>query len=350
MIAGDWKHPMYELAWANSFEKNNYTVIKFSWNNSFKNIFNRLQVKYSIPFYTLISVNLRLIKTVKKENPCILIIWIGTQIFPISLKKIKQINKNIQIISYVHDDPFAHIYNKSYKSFYKYFWKNYLRGIQNYDLNLYSKKLNVIESYNFGSKKSNIFRQYFVPEIHKIIPLTENEKLIYNCEVTFAGHYENDGRLEVIKFLVDNGIIFNLYGDSSWSFIDFSTWPKNFRKFNRISGIEYSKALNGAVISLCFMSKLNRDQYTTRCFEIPACGSILMSEKTNELCELFNEGEEAYFFQNKEELLEKVKLVLGSNKIKSKIVTNAQLRLLKNNDDIDSKIKNLLTIINTNTK
>ena len=53
------------------------------------------------------------------------------------------------------------------------------------------------------------------------------------------------------------------------------------------------------------MSKLNRDTYTTRCFEIPACGSLLLSERTDDLRLMFREMEEAVFFSSPEELVEK---------------------------------------------
>jgi spore maturation protein CgeB len=57
---------------------------------------------------------------------------------------------------------------------------------------------------------------------------------------------------------------------------------------------------------LGFLSKLNRDDYTYRCFEIPACGSLLLAERTPTLEKIFQENEEAVFFSSVEEMLEKV--------------------------------------------
>lgn len=343
LIAGDWKHEMYEYAWAIALKHYNIQVIKYSWISSYKNLVTRAQVKYSLPFILLLKVNLLLLYKIKKEKPDVVIIWIGTQIFPITLSLLKK--SNIKVVSYVHDDPFSHTVNINLKSFYKYYWKFYLKGIKHYDLNLYSKEMNVLDSYNYHSKNSQVFRQYYVPEFHKKIHLDKNELLKFKCEVAFAGHYENDGRLEMIKYIVDKGVSFNLYGDESWNFEDFTKWPSNFKKLNRVSGYEYTKALNGANICLCFMSKLNRDQYTTRCFEIPSCGSILLAERTEELSKLFVEGEHAFYFESKEELLAQVKMILNDSKLRKKIKEKSKQRLNENGDDIYSKIKNLISKI-----
>lgn len=344
IIAGDWKHHMYEQAWSKALKKREIEVIPFSWKSSYKNLFTRFQVKYSLPFLTLILVNFRLLYKIKKEKPEVVIVWIGTQIFPLTLRLIK--NLNIKIISYVHDDPFSHKSNIKIKSFYKYYWKYYIRGIKHYNLNLYSKQINVNESYNFFSKKSQVFRQYYVPDYHKQINLNEFDTSIYKCEVAFAGHYENDGRLEMIKYLVDQGVRLNLYGDDSWNFEDFTKWPSNFRKLNRVSEFEYTKALNGANICLCFMSKLNRDHYTTRCFEIPACGSILLAERTEELSKLFIEGVHAFYFQSKEELYKQVQKILQDVDKTFAVKSEAIKRLKENGDDINYKIDKLIIEIN----
>jgi len=337
---------MYEDAWRKAFVKNGIKVIPFSWERSYRNLFTRAQVKYSIPFITLFKVNLMLFLRVKNEKPDLLIIWIGTQIFPITIKLIKTLN--IKVISYVHDDPFSHKANHKLNSFYKYYWRLYLKCIKYYDLNLYSKQLNVDESYHYLSPKSEVFRQYYDPDFHKQINLDKNDFKKYNCEVAFAGHFENDGRLEFIKYLVDNGVKLNLYGDNSWDFVNFNKWPSNFKKFKRVSEIEYTKALNGAKICLCFMSKLNRDQYTTRCFEIPACGSILLAERTEELKKIFHEGVHALYFQSKEELLEQVNFLIFNEEIRNRIINNSLDRLKKNGDDVYSKINKLIRDLNKN--
>jgi spore maturation protein CgeB len=73
-----------------------------------------------------------------------------------------------------------------------------------------------------------------------------------------------------------------------------------------VYGDDYSKALCGAKLCLCFLSRLNRDSYTRRTFEIPACGRLMLSERTADLSRLFAEDREALFFSSTEELVSKV--------------------------------------------
>jgi spore maturation protein CgeB len=346
IIAGDWLHPMYENSWSDSFKKSGNEVIKFSFLNLNTTKLVKFEVKYSLPLFNIFSLNRKLYSIVVTEKPQILLIWLGTQILPSTLRKIRN-QTNTKIISYIHDDPFSHLYSKNSPWHHKYYWRTLLKGLKYYNLNCFSKNLNVMESYNYGSKNSIVLRQFFSPSLHKPLELTYDEKMIYECEVAFAGHYENDGRDIYIKHLVDNGIKVNLYGDTSWDFIDFSNWSKNFKKLPRMSGNDYTKALNGAFFCLCFMSKLNRDKYTTRCFEIPACASILVAERTTELENIYRENEEVILFTEKKELLDKIKYLLNNKYLIEKMSQLGYQKVYRNKDDVDSRTSKLIELYNT---
>ena len=111
-------------------------------------------------------------------------------------------------------------------------------------------------------------------------------------------------------------------------------------------GEDYNNALCNSKIALCFLSKVNNDTYTRRCFEIPATETLLMSEKTSDLTSLFQENNEAVFFEKINDFGEKLdKLLNNKNEIK-RIARNGNMRIWKDGHDINSRVKYIIKIIN----
>src|SRR5207302_1943631 len=69
---------------------------------------------------------------------------------------------------------------------------------------------------------------------------------------------------------------------------------------------DYARALTGSAMGIGLLRQVCQDQHTTRSFEIPACGSLLIADRTEEHQEFFTDGREAEFFSTPEELLDKV--------------------------------------------
>jgi hypothetical protein len=74
-----------------------------------------------------------------------------------------------------------------------------------------------------------------------------------------------------------------------------------------VYGDDYARALSGARIGLGFLRQICPDQHTTRTFEIPACGSLLLADRTEDHQSFFEEGREAEFFDGRDELVDKAR-------------------------------------------
>lgn len=92
---------------------------------------------------------------------------------------------------------------------------------------------------------------------------------------------------------------------------------------------DYARALSGAKIGLGLLRRVCPDQHTTRTFEIPACGSMLLADRTDQHGALFEEGREADFFASAEELVDKTKFYCGDETARLRIARAGSERCVK---------------------
>lgn len=150
----------------------------------------------------------------------------------------------------------------------------------------------------------------------------------WKCSLGFVGGWE-PRRERLLRAVVRSGVNLKIWG-RSWDFLQDGRWTlrrhlilrqlagKDSFSIHRdlllaralqgdeIYADDYARALTGAEIGLGFLRTVCDDQHTTRTFEIPACGSMLLADRTDEHCSFFAEGKEAEFFSSADELLDKV--------------------------------------------
>src|SRR5262245_66289182 len=85
-----------------------------------------------------------------------------------------------------------------------------------------------------------------------------------------------------------------------------------------VLGLEYTKALSASKVNLGILSERrpgasSGDQITSRTFHIPATGSFMLHERTDEFLEYFKEGTECACFADADELAEKVAYYLNDS-------------------------------------
>lgn len=336
LLAGDFNHYFYEEACAKAFERLGIDVVRFSWGNHFKSFKGRLQFRVMLgPALWILNRDLR--RKAEITQPDVILVWRGNPVFPSTLTRLKR-KTDALLASYHNDNPFGLTAGRRT-------WALFMHGIPLYDLHFVYRHSNINQFSSAGAKEIHMLRSYFLPELHRPVTLTNEEERRFRCEAVFAGHYEPDGRVKYLAALNQAGIHLRLFGGTWETKQTLGCLPESFWPVIDVRGEAYVKALCGADMALNFLSQINQDTYTRRCFEIPACGRLLLSQRTDDLLSMFQEDEEAVFFSSSEELVTKA-LALKANPKRLRAITRAGYeRVIRDRHDVYSRMEDVLQIL-----
>jgi len=185
----------------------------------------------------------------------------------------------------------------------------------------------------------------YCDEVHRPLPSVDAR---WDCSVGFVGGWE-PRRERLLHAVTAAGFDLKIWG-GYWDFLRDGKWtPRRHVILRQLAGKEkfhfhcdedlarahqggevyaddYARALTGSKIGLGFLRKVCPDQHTTRSFEIPACGSMLLADRTEEHQQFFEEGKEAEFFDSSEELIDKVKFYSTNGRARKRIANKGYER------------------------
>lgn len=349
LVAGDWYSEVHEEGVYQAYKKIGHEVFRFSWHQYFqseaassrfvpkiKSFWRKFQDKF-IAGPIIWKINRDFIKTVNECNPDVISLYRGTHITKGTLRSIKKSHPSACVICHNEDDPFTegHPY---------WLWRHLLASIPEYDLVLAHRLRNVKQYKQIGAKNVQFLRSWYAPERNHPVTLSADDRKQFECDVVFVGHYERDGRVEALEEIVKSGFKLRLFGPGKYwdPVLRESSWLCYLVPVQMVWGDNYNKALCGAKVALCFLSKLNRDTYTRRCFEVPATGTLLLSEYTEELTTLFRAGVEADFFASKEELISKLRRYVDNESLRVSVAQAGYQRVADDGHDVVSRMKQVI--------
>jgi spore maturation protein CgeB len=351
LIAGDWHSELHEEGMFNALISLGHEVKKFAWHNYFQvtrkstlqpflEIWFRFENKY-LWGWRMFQLNRDLLKHIKEWSPDVVFIYRGTHIFKKTLESIKQFDPKLVLVGYNNDDPFAPGYGRSV------LWRHFVNGLSVLDLALAYRHRNLTDYQKAGAKRIELLRSWYIPDRNYPIDLTPEQELQYGCDIAFIGHNEPDLRVDCLEAIVKAGYKLKLYGPPyEWDPI-LKKHPtlKTLLPVKLVWGQEYNLAINGAKVALVFLSKLNQDSYTRRSFEIPATATPVLSEYTEDLSSMFNEGEEIEFFRDPSELVLKLNGYLSDNTRRLRIGRKGFERVLSDGHSVKERMKKLMILI-----
>lgn len=345
LVIGDYYSDLHEKAFNNAFKQLGINTLKFEWQSYFKDylkeaaaaqsatrsVFYRFQNKYLLG-PVIKRINSDLMNYVEEVAPDLVFIYRGTHILPSTVDFIGK--RGCRIFGYNNDDPFSEKQRK-------YVWRHYLKSVTYYDWVFAYRKKNIDDYRRMGFHNVSLLKPYYIKE--KNFPIGQLGSDKYVSDVAFIGHYEDDGRDEYIKSILESNISFNLYG---------TEWHRSrhydfFRqKLGDIFPVreDYNLALNSTKIALVFLSKLNNDTYTRRCFEIPAAKTFMLSEYAGDMDSMFKEGIEAEYFRSPQELVDKIIYYLNHYEEREKIAGAGYRRVVNDGHEVVDRAKEVIKI------
>jgi spore maturation protein CgeB len=228
-----------------------------------------------------------------------------------------------QIANYVIDDPTGLRDGNNW---------NTLRGaIADYDLWFVVRIESEQEFRHRGARKVvRIWRSY--DEVaHAPFPSEQAIPQSFRSEVAFIGTWMKDegrdGRDYFLLKLIEAGVPVSIWG-GRWFKSPCWSKLKPFWRGGSLGGRDYVAAIQGAKITLGFLSKGNRDLHTQRSSEIPYIGGLLCAERTSEHLQMYQEGVEAVFWSSAEECIEVCRELLP-DETKRRQITAAGMHRIK---------------------
>lgn len=238
------------------------------------------------------AVNQQVLRQIEGRNYDLIWINKGVVLWPETIQKLRQ--KTACLIHYTPDTAFHQ--NRS-----RFFFKT----LPLYDLLVTTKSFEM-EEYRrrIPESKIHLTTQGYDPDVHH--PTTDIPK---SLSAILIGLHEPH-RERCVHVLRKAGIPVRI-GGKGWERVaaTYSHDPNFEFLGSMVFGEAYSSALASSAIGLGLLSKRFPELHTTRTMEIPACGTLLATERTSETSAFFGE-KEALFFEDFEDLGRRAKALL----------------------------------------
>jgi len=236
------------------------------------------------------------------------------------------------MVSYNNDDPFGGRDKKRFAL--------YRNSMRRYDLVAVVREPNIAEAYALGSPR--VIRVFLPADevAHAPVALSQDDFKQWRSEVAFVGTWMPE-RGPFLAHLLDLGVPVTLHGDR-WQ--KAREWPSIKKAWHGpgLTGKDYVKAIQSAKICLGLLSKDNRDLHTNRSAEIPYIGSLLCAERTIEHQRMYQENEEAVFWETPEECAERCFALLSDEPKRQAIASAGRQRCIQGGYLNEPMIKRIL--------
>lgn len=317
LVAGSFRYEMYAKAFYEAFRRLGHEVrsldtekFEIKEDNALKIAEGKVK-RHWLVGPSIVAASRALKREVREFKPDLVFLYHCYFFHP---SAVREISRTTTVFSYENDDPFERRKDKPNPAY-------YMEAARYCRLNYVFRRKNVEDFSRISVDNAKVLLPYY----------TETRNFPVACDkdipLAFVGHWEDDGRDEMIMALLEAGLPFCLYGhDDTWSQSKY--WLRLRDCFcGPADGRKYNEVLNRVKVALVFFSKKNNDTYTTRSFELPVTKTVMLSEYTADMDSFWPEDECCVYFRDREELVQKAKWLLDHDEERKRIADNAFTRL-----------------------
>ncbi|TXC81400.1 CgeB family protein [Luteibaculum oceani] len=254
------------------------------------------------------------------------LIWVDKGVF-LKPKIVKELKSCCNLLVHFTPDP-AFMYHQS---------RLFNKSVKFYDYLITTKRFEVDLYKRYQAKKIILTTQGYDRNVHVVRKNVSKEGIV------FIGHYESN-RGVVIKKLLEAGYPVKIAGINWRRFCRKHNVPNLCYLGQGVFAEEYSKEIGKARIAMGFLSKIIPEEHTTRSFEIPACGTVLATERTSELLDIFSDNEVIYY-DSIDELIKKLNDVYDNTERLKIMSYNAYNKLSEGNYEYTQIMQGILNKI-----
>lgn len=218
--------------------------------------------------------------------------------------------------------------------------RHFMRGLPLYDVVVTNKRYELELYRKHGARHVIWSCTAFSHGIFRPVELSPEDHARYDCNVVFVGHCEPHyvKRIESAARAVEGVAVWG-----RWErVLPANPWLRSVWRGSGVWHEEYLKTLKCAKIGLGLLTRLAPDMATTRSMEIPAAGTFMLAERTDEHLALFEEDVEAAYFDSDEEMADKLRFYLAHDEARQRIAAAGHRRCMTSGYSYQDRIRQLV--------
>lgn len=240
-------------------------------------------------------------------------------------------NKNVIFIFQSHDNLFyPGILRPDY----------FIENLKAYDFVFTTKSQNLAKYKDAGIENAFYLPSAYEPTVH--YPISAQESCFKKVfPISFVGTFA-PSRIPYIETLGWENL--HVFGERWALYPKFLKYRTHI--FPAVYHFQFSDVTSQSQVSLGLLREEAEDLHTTRTFEIPACGSLQIAPRNQEILSFFDEDKEIVLFSSLEELKDKTHFYLTHEFQRKRIAEKGFERCLRDRHTYQDRIEAMFECIN----